>query len=657
MDKQLEKTNDYTIIEDESILQISDPISLDIDDDELFKIVDKRVDDSKKWFDQKYNLTERRKKNECFLFGKQLDGADKDHKLKDYETRYLDNALYEIEASIKPIAMSKLPDMMVLPNKDDPEAKETAENITTIVDSDIKTRENRKTLGLAFKHLPVYFTGIIKARWNSEKNDFEFLNVHPNNIVVDHTCSTSNADDMKFICEFVPVTVQELLMIFPNKKEDFLKALHKNGVIADDKTLTYKEKATEIKMRELWFTWYDDGKKAEAAIKNESKKVNAVLWKYEDVIFKKIKNPNFDWEGYNEFFTYDGMTKVKVSDEELQTRMAFGDTEGITVEKIFRNYFDQPRKPYYFMGYDQWGKIPYDETSRIEQNLRNQENLDERGKSIMEKLKNKGKHIFSKKGGIKAEDVERMDMDNPKQDLLVDDDVQKVHAFIQPTMPTSQEFADLNNTRDRMYALAGASAVRGQIQSDVATTNQIAREADFTRADDLVEDTINAAAEWMAQWEMQFIKLRYTEEHFRKILGQRGVVTFIKLKNDMIEDGMEVMIKASGTDKLKAQKNAVQMAQLGAPFCNPLDFFNDMGIDDAEGRTERGLVFASNPEMYLMQFVKKQTIPQMADTLSGAAPQEQPQSMPVQPEQAQATPMDTTQIATQPQVLPEGSVR
>jgi len=158
---------------------------------------------------------------------------EKDHKLKDYETRYLDNALYEIEASIKPIAMSKLPDMIVLPNKDDPESKETAEDITIIVDSDIKKRENRKTLGLAFKHLPVYFTGIIKARWNPEKNDFEFINVHPNNVVVDHTCSTNNADDMKFICEFVPITVQEILLTFPNKKTEFITALKKNGVIAD----------------------------------------------------------------------------------------------------------------------------------------------------------------------------------------------------------------------------------------------------------------------------------------------------------------------------------------------------------------------------------------------------------------------------------------
>lgn len=656
MDKQQEKTNDYTILEKEEVIQISDPIALNIEDEVLFKIVDKRVDDSKKFFDQKYNLTERRKKNECFLFGKQLDGPEKDHKLKDYETRYLDNALYEIEASIKPIAMSKLPDMMVLPNKDDPEAKETAENVTTIVDSDIKSRENRKTLGLAFKHLPVYFTGIIKARWNSEKNDFEFINVHPNNIVVDHTCSTNNADDMKFVCEFVPITVQEVLQMFPNKKEEFQTALKKNGVIADDKNLTYKEKATDIKIRELWFTWYDDGVKAEPAIKNGSKKVHAVLWKYEDVIFKKIKNPNFDWEGYQEFFSYDGQTKVKVPDEELMTRMAFGDTEGITAEKIFRNYFEQPRKPYFFMGYDQWGKIPYDETSRIEQNLRNQENLDERGKSIMEKLKNKGKHIFSKKGGIKAEDVERMDMDNPKQDLLVDDDVQKVHAFIQPNMPTSQEFADLNNTRDRMYALAGASAVRGQIQSDVATSNQIAREADFTRADDLVEDTINAAAEWMAQWSMQFIKLRYTEDHFIRILGRNGTVTFNKLRNDMIEDGMEVMIKASGTDKLKAQKNAMEMAQLGAPFVNPLDFFKDMEIDDAKGRVERGLMFASNPEMYLMKFIKKQTIPQIAETLGNVNQQGQ---QPVQPqtEIAGATPTDTTQVATQPQIIPQGSVR
>jgi hypothetical protein len=98
------------------------------------------------------------------------------------------------------------------------------------------------------------------------------------------------------------------------------------------------------------------------------------------------------------------------------------------------------------------------------------------------------------------------------------------------------------------------------------------------------------------------------------------------------------------------------MAELGPPFSNPLDFFKDMGIDDAEGRVERGLMFASNPDMYLMQFVKKQDISQMAQTLGNAGQQVQ-QTVAPQTETAGATPTDTTQIATQPPVIPQGSVR
>jgi hypothetical protein len=154
-----------------------------------------------------------------------------------------------------------------------------------------------------------------------------------------------------------------------------------------------------------------------------------------------------------------------------------------------------------------------------------------------------------------------------------------------------------------MYAISGATAVRGQIQSDVATTNQIAREADYTRADDLVEDTINAASEWMAMWALQFIKLRYTEAHFRKILGNKGSATFLKISRDQVSDGVEVRIKSSGTDKVRIQKTASDMAAL--KLIDPLNYYKDMNLSDPEGRTEMLLTFNTDPATYLTKYVLK----------------------------------------------------
>lgn len=670
----------YTINSDEGVQEVADPLALDIDDEELVKIIDQRINASRRFFSQKYNLYERRQKNETYLFGRQIATQEAKHLLKIYEARYLDNALYEIEASIKPLAMNKLPDLIVTPNADTKEAKTSAESIGQIVDADIKKRMNRVVLGIAFKHLPVYFTGVIKARWNPELGkygDYQFEVVHPDMIDIDNTCPTNNADDMDFISQILPMSVQEAIMRFPSSKEKLFDELKKDGIVQGKTAFTQKDLASEIKIREVWFKWYkraDTGQVVsskldttlEPGIKWEQ--IRGVMWKYEKTILKKIKNPNFDYEGNEQIFTYDdpsdASSKRKLSDIEMQYAALTGVMPpNAQVEKVYNNYFQMPRTPFFFMGYDQWHKIAYDETSRIEQNIMNQNNLDTRGKQIQETLAERGKHVFSKDGGLAPEDIEKMDMNDPNQDILVEGDVRAVHSFIPPQRPTPAEFQDMDNTRSRMYGIAGSNAIRGQIQSSVATTNQIAREADFSRADDLVEDTINAASEWIAEWAMQFIKLRYTEEHMKKLLGNKGAVTFIRLKNDMIDDGMEVVIKASGTDKLKAQNNAMDMAKL--QLIDPLTFFEDMGLPDPEGRAKKLLAFLQGAmdgySTYSLLLQGMEGTPQMVDGLLGngaaQALQPQPPQAPTPPVQ-QPTAENTTQVPLEPPPgAPTGSVR
>ena len=637
----------------DGIVMEHDPLTIDIEDEELIRVLDERIRTSKKFFEERYNLSVRREKNETYLFGRQIGKNEKASRYRPYEARYQDNALYEIEASIKPIALSRLPDLIVLPGNETVEAKEHAKNITTIVDDDIKRRENRKILALAFKHLPIYFTGIIKVRWNPEKGDFgdyEFEVVHPDNVVVDEQCSTNNADDMKFIAQAMKITVQEVIMRFPNKEQEFLTELKKQGVQIKQNE-SWKQMATTIKIWEVWFTWY---KKKEG---ENYERIEGVLWKYGDVILKKMRNPNFDYEGQKKIFSYsvpgDKTTKSEVPVEVLmQSAMTGMMPPNIEEETVYRNYFEMPSKPFYFMGYDQWGKIPYDETSRLEQNIYNQQNLDDIGKRIIEKLKDRGKHVFSKETGLTGKDIERMDMNNPDQDILAEGDVNKVHAFIVPPQPTQQEFAEIKMARERMFTLAGATNINGVLQSDVATSNQIAREANFTRIDDLTEETVNAAAEWMAGWSLQFIKLRYTEEHMRKIMGEKGVATFIALKNDMVDDGMEIKIKASGTDKQKRRNAAMEMAKL--KITDPLTFYEDMDLNDPEGRTEKLMMSQLDPQGYLLKFVMNIDPTQAAQLLNqqpipgqGApgpavmAPNTNPQ---------QPSPMSPNNIATEPPV-------
>lgn len=654
------KPLEYQINGEEGVNDIQDPLSLDISEEEIIQVVDKKVKLSENFYEKNYNLTERRRKNEIFRFGRQVGEKEKNKELKMYEARYLDNVIYEIENSIDPLMKSKLPEIIVTPGKgkgiNTDEAEKTAENVSIAINSDLHKRQIRTSLSVALRHHPVYFTAVLKARWDPEMDDYRFDVIHPNNIVADHTCNTHNADDMGYVCEYLPITVQEVVARFPKAKDKFLEQIKLDGIKVDGQE-QWKGMATEIKIKEVWFDWLKekDGK---------WEKVSSVIWKYKDVTLMKMKNPNYDYEGEEQYFVYDNPqfenSKRQMTAEEMMSSAMTGvGPVGSTTETIYHNFFSFPRKPYFFFGYDQFGKIPYDETSRIEQNINNQQNMDDTGKQIIQELKNRGKHIFSKLAGLDGDTLEQMDMNDPDQDILVDNDVNAVHKYIAPERPAPQEYNSLNDSRSRMYAVAGASAVRGQIQSDVATTNQIAREADFTRADDLAEETVNAAFEWMSQWALQFIKLRYTKDHWRKILGDDGVVTYFKLNRDVVTDGMEVDIKASGTDKLKSQRNAMEMLKAG--IVDPYNFYKDMGISNPEKRTEALITFQTNPQDYLLRIVQKNTPEQMAAKLqelplpNGEQPTPSSENTNSQP--GQPMPGDTSSIQLNPPTEVPGSGR
>lgn len=658
---------------DQQVVQIADPLELKIPDEDLVRIVKERKERAEKFYEDRYNLKGRRHKNEIYRFGRQVSINEAQGKYKDYESRSSMNIIYEIEATLKPLAMSQLPDIIITPGGPEPERLQSAQDLTEVVDSQNKKREMRQTASLAFQHLPVYFTAVVKARWDPEKGkagDYRFDVINPEYVVADNTATSTNVDDMSFVAQCWPQTAQELLMRFPKKKEEIRSELQMDGIQTGTDS-TWKDLASEVKPWEIWFDWYrrkgdDQGlmKREDAISMNEPgiewERVCAVLWLYGDIILDKKLDPNFDHEGTTKMMTQDDpmmqSSRRELTMDELMMSAVMGqDIPNVEQEQVYHNYFSRPHKPYYFFGYDQWGKIPYDETSRIEQNLRNQENLDTQNKTMLDQLKTRVKHIWGKDSGLRKEDVQRLDMDDPKMDVLVEGNPNDVHSSVTPERPDTAQFKAIGDTQSAMYGLAGANAVRGTVQSEVATTNQIAREADFTRSDDLVEDTINAFYEWMSGWQMQFIKLRYTDAHMVEILGAKGQTTYKRIHRDLVVDGMEVKIKASSTDKLKAQRNAMEAAKLGPPYTNPLDFFNDMDISDPEGRTERGMMLTLDPPGYFMKYVMgmdpSQVAPALNQGLPGPAGPPTPDGQTGAPGEqpvAQPSPADTSQVPAAP---------
>lgn len=627
--------------------KLFDPLALDIPNDDLVRIVDDRIRETRRFYKDEYNLYEIRKKNEVYRFGRQIQELEKADQLKGYESRTLHNVIYEIERTQKPLALSQLPDLIVSPGQETDQSKLIAEMMTQVVNSDLQKEQNRKVLAMAWQHRPVYRVGIIKCVWNPQLfgglGDYEFIYVHPDQVDFDHTATEPDADKMSYIAHKVSLTVEQVIMRFPKAKKEFIEELRKDGVLKqsgeDTEEQKWKALATPIDVREVWFTDYEPAEKEDGT--QYWRRVEGVLWKYNKCILAKMKNPYYDYEGENQMFTYDDprleSSKRRISTDEMRAAMMTGQfPPNVSEETVYHNFFDMPRKPFFFMVYDQWGKQPMDETSHIEQNIANQDALDFMEKQIQDSLKNRGHWIWSKQSGLTSGMIKSMDHNNPDEDYLVNGVPSQQYSYEKPDRPQPQEFEDTDRRKNSMYDMASAQAIRGESQNEAVTNNQIDRESNYTVMDDMVEEEINKAAQWIAGWAMHMIKTRYTQAHFRKILGKKGEFIFMQLHQDFVEDGQEVMIKASGSDKLRRQNNAMNMAKMDK--IDLLSFYEDMDLDDPEGRAARMITQNVDMPLYLMTFVETAptATPQLAQKLAALTAQGTNAPMGGKPQPAQS---------------------
>lgn len=632
---------------DETAQETAPELNLEIDNNKLAKFIETYEKKYDKYAKEK-KLKERRDNNVRYLFGKQATSTKK------YLKEDVDNLIKETEDTLRTLVLSRMPDLIVNPGTDSQVPRETADIISEAVNKTLQSDELKKLLTKAFRRHSLDFLGCIKYYWNSGKGrlgDIDWQVIPMKYIKFDISATENDQEEMRMIIHETNKTLSDWMMLFPKKEEELKKYAREKGW-NDDKD--EDGIAFDMRIKEVWFRWKE---KAQDFNPEDPKFdfYSGILWKAgkgEDSILDKRQNPNWDWEGEEEVF-FEGQPVPN----EMLPQLAFAglQAQGIENKRVYRNYFGKPRLPFIFMGYEQYGEQALDETSRIEEARPLQDNYDYRRMQITKMIDDaRGKHIFSTMSGLTKKTVDEMDLNDPDEDVVVDGELGQVHAFIAKEQPSQAMFADLASTEDRIrekYHVAGA--VSGELTSDVATTAQIQRESSFTLADDLSQLMINEVATKMAEALLHMMKLRYTDEHFRALVGTEGEMAQVRLARDLIEDGMEVAIKASGTDKLKAEREAKEEAKLG--LIDPVSYMKDTGRDDPEHRAELAFLWNNYPELYYKKVIQKQNISQIA---GGVIAQNQANLAQAQTGGVQGIPAQPSpQNITQPPTVPQGSPR
>lgn len=606
-----------------------DPLHLDLENDEFVKVIRKSIERSVKFYTDK-NLYDRQRKMVEYYLGQQK---------KSKNAEYKENIIYEGLSRVKPIALSRMPDLIVKSGDETPESKESAEKLSGIFNSDLRKRANRKLFGLAHKLEPLYFFAATKARWNPEKGpygDYEFINVHPTNIVFDHVSSTNDANQMRFVAEKAEMTVKETIMMFPDKEEQ-IKIMFGWD---EDEGDSESKLASPINVWEVWFHWYKSTSDEFGGKKWE--RVDGVVWLYKDLVLKKMKNPYYDYQGKKKVFSKVLEEKNAYTMDEIFDMLDAEKGEPQQDEVVFNNYFQEPEKPYFFWVYESMGEHPIDETTRVEQVLEFQDSINESGAIIQDmNIRSRGKDIFDT-NAIPQETLDNIDIYDVDQVLGLDvpqgKSIRDSHSRIDQSPATPQMYRSMQENRQKGFEMLAVGATTRGIQESDSTLgeSQMAREADYGVIDDIVEDTINACAEWQARWSMQFIKLFYNKPHLRHILGKDGEVLHVRLSRDAVEDGMEAVVSASGVDKMQRKRMAIENMKLG--IGDPLTFYEDTEQSNPKERALRAFLSKMAPQMYIQQYLMdsaenpgEQQNPMTQEAMAAAPGGQQPPAQPQAP--------------------------
>lgn len=542
----------------EEVLSRADAISLSLDEVKIKKILRKRIEDGEAFWNKKLNLKQVREDNEKRWLNQNLEVHSSLDELYEHQVPYRDNRIFISVETLLANIVSRIPTPEVIEAQDTDASRELATNYSKVLYRKSEDHHLKAKFQMIARHLLMgYRVGIMKTTWDfnagrllpdgSHTGDIVVNWVRPHRIIVD--AEAEDPYDLPLIAENLTLTVEELGIQFPKKKDELVK------LAGAEKGTQRVGMGTKIGYYEIWFSFYDDD-----GIKRE-----AVCWKYKDLLLDYGINPNFN---------YDNPEKS--------------------------NFFDSPRNPYTFFNFLRIGRWVFDDTSLTEQAAILQDILEKRGRQIVENADQAYSAKVFNTMMINAKDAEKYTGD-PRRNILCKGDVRMAYTHIPPRELAKYVFEDKIDARQEIDNIFATHApLRGErTRSPTLGQEVISQRSDIGRQTTLGE-AIETGAVDVYKHMTQLYKVFADKEHFVKYTGQEGETTFVKFSKDKIEDGIEIRIQPGSMkadDKLADRTEAVELAKVGGRI-DPLSFAEKWHFDKPREMARRLFYFLFMPDRY-----------------------------------------------------------
>lgn len=503
-----EDTNVEDIEGREGVAQSEDTFALDLPDDEITKVLDQRINDSRTFWNNSasFDLKKRRERNNRFVVG--------DHW---YDSGYLgqgipyvQNEIFTAEQVISAYVTSRLPEVEVYPSEDKPESRRLAQNVSSMLRYWAEEHDLQGILGNIVLSMLNDYVGLIELEWDPNCGRYgdivpRFLSAK--NVIIDKRAR--QGENPRFISATLQNTAEELAAKFPKTKDKI-------------KDKVQDKMQSPINWRKVWITTYVEGKPQEA-----------LACYFDGVVLTKNKTPHW------------------IYDEEL---------EGVS------NYLTEAKKPVIPFNYVNDGQHWIDRYGPIDQVIPLQLMIDKIGRQIQKGIAHASPVlVFNKKALPKpAADQVRGE---PWEKILVDSqDVRTAYGVIQANQIPAFVVNEIERLAKSLHEIFGTPPqLRGESGNDTATQDLMARNEAQGRLDLLVR-AIDRGLDFLFSYVLQMMKVHYTENHYASVLGEDGRYDYVVMNREKIEEGVKIRVKAGSTlpmNKQRMEKVALELAGLG----------------------------------------------------------------------------------------------
>jgi len=548
-------------MEDDNQGEIGSIFDLELEDDDLLALIKKPLTDSETYWESEVGLKRIREDNMNLWLPNHWKNKD----VYDYqeENLYQDPRIFISVETITSIVNSRIPNVDVMPGQDTVVSEQAAKDLSKTLFAHADKFRTLDLFRIAARNLLLKRIGYLKLRWDplaGKNGEIVPDSIPPEDIVVDR--DARYGDNPRFIAHKVRnKTLEELIAMFPESKQ---KILEMAGIGRFDKKgnrVAYKSQLAQKKdIWEVWFHYYEDGYQS------------AVAWvdvSYQYVI-GKIRNPNWNYE----------------------------DEEGFT-----GNFLDQPIPPIFPINYLNDGTSYIDLTSMVEQAAPLQRILDRRGFQIMENADMAGSGLVFNTQMIDKADVAKL-VGSPDERIGVKGSVRDAVARIAPPPLPSyviEDKLDARNEIDNVFATQ--EVTRGERSGNKTLgQDQMQREQNYTRLDD-ISRAMERVATFYNRYLVQMMKVHYTEEHYFKAVGEDGKFDYLVMKQDSIEDGIDIKVGVGSMLPINKQRQAdavESLVQMG--LIDPLSVYEVLAggnLASPQKLLERYLLFKTDPIAFM----------------------------------------------------------